>query len=329
MGTDLEDELDLDLIRGSAREFLSGRTELDSVAELAAMDWLGLLVAEGHSGVGWRPVEACAIAEELGRARDTSPWLGCVMAAAALADAPESVRDEWLPDTLSGAVACGFAPAADVVRIVAGDAARIVVTVGGDGVRLIELTDAHNRWPDDDSLDIERRVWCVDLPVRSGVTIGSPLQAERLNAAATLLVSADAIGAFSSALARLTAYLKDRIAFGVSIASFQAVQHRLVEMLVLEVKSRAIVTKAARTLAAAGAGVEAGVTAAVAQSAVAHAFVAAKVTAAVDECMQLSGGIGFTWEYPLHRELRRAATDASLIGTARSSRALLAEVLRW
>ena len=33
-------------------------------------------------------------------------------------------------------------------------------------------------------------------------------------------------------------------------------------------------------------------------TAAAHAFVAAKATAAVDECMQLSGGIGFTWEYP-------------------------------
>lgn len=329
MRTDLEDAPDLDLIRASAREFLSGRTELDSLAELAKMDWLGLLVDEEYSGAGWRPVEACVIAEELGRARDKSPWSGGVLAAAALAAAPESVRDTWLPDALSGAIACAFAPDADVVRIVGGDVARIVVTVGGEGVRLMELGEVHDRRPDDDSLDIERRVWRVGLPARAGVTIGSPLQAQRLNAAATLLVSADAIGAFSSALARLTAYLKDRIAFGAAIASFQAVQHRLVELLVLEVKARAIVMKAARTLMAADVGVEAGIKAAIAQSAVAHAFVATKMTAAVDECMQLSGGIGFTWEYPLHHELRRAATDASLVGTARSSRALLAEVSGW
>jgi alkylation response protein AidB-like acyl-CoA dehydrogenase len=49
----------------------------------------------------------------------------------------------------------------------------------------------------------------------------------------------------------------------------------------------------------------------------------------VDECMQLSGGIGFTWEYPLHHELRRVFTNAQLLGTARSSRALLAEVSGW
>jgi alkylation response protein AidB-like acyl-CoA dehydrogenase len=45
--------------------------------------------------------------------------------------------------------------------------------------------------------------------------------------------------------------------------------------------------------------------------------------------MQLSGGIGFTWEYPLHYELRRVFTNSHLIGTARSSRALLAEVSGW
>jgi alkylation response protein AidB-like acyl-CoA dehydrogenase len=124
-------------------------------------------------------------------------------------------------------------------------------------------------------------------------------------------------------VARLTAYLRDRIAFGVPIASFQAVQHRLVELLVFEVKARAAVMKAAR------AAVAGDVQRTVALSTVAHAFVAAKATAAVDECMQLSGGIGFTWEYPLHHELRRVFTNAQVLGNARSSRALLAEVLGW
>jgi hypothetical protein len=45
--------------------------------------------------------------------------------------------------------------------------------------------------------------------------------------------------------------------------------------------------------------------------------------------MQLSGGIGFTWEYPLHHELRRVFTNAYLLGTARTSRALLADKAGW
>ena len=68
----------------SARDFLAERGEKDSVKDLAAMDWTGLLVDERLGGAGWRPVEACVIAEELGRARDSSAWLGTAMAAAAV-----------------------------------------------------------------------------------------------------------------------------------------------------------------------------------------------------------------------------------------------------
>jgi alkylation response protein AidB-like acyl-CoA dehydrogenase len=329
MGAHVEDEVDLDLIRVSAREFLADRGEKDSVRDLAAMDWLGLLVGEEHAGAGWRPVEACVIAEELGRAHDRSPWFGCAMTAAALADAPQPVRDRWLADVLDGSVVGGFTPAADVGRIVGGDKAHAVVAAGRNGVHLIELSETHARWRDGDSLDIARPVWCIDLMQATGVLIGSAIQAERLIAVARLLVSADALGAVSGALARLTAYLKDRIAFGKPVASFQAVQHRLVELLVFDVKSRAIITKAARTLANADSDDEADMRKAVTQSAVAHAFVAANATAAIDECMQLSGGIGFTWEYPLHHEMRRAATDAVIMDTARSSRALLAEMSQW
>lgn len=278
------------------------------------MDWLGLLVDEKHGGVGWRPVEACVIAEELGRAQDRTPWLGCAVAAAALASAPDPIRDRWLPEILSGTTVTGVAPAGDVVRIAGGEAAHLVVTVGSD-VRLFDL-GACDRWSDPDSLDLARPIWCVDLSETTGELIGDAGQAGRLAAVARLLVSADAVGALSGTLARLVAYLRERHAFGAPIASFQAVQHRLVDLLVLEVKSRAIVSKAARSGAAADA-------------LVAHAFVAAKTTAAIDECMQLSGGIGFTWEYPLHHEMRRAATDAVLFGTARDSRAQLAEVSGW
>ncbi|GBE64480.1 acyl-CoA dehydrogenase [Mycobacterium sp. MFM001] len=329
MDRDDGDDLDFELLRTSAREFLAGRGEKDSVGDLAAMDWLGLLVSEERGGAGWRPVEACLIAEELGRAHDRSPWFGCAMAAAAFADAPDAVSGHWLADTLSGTTITGFAPGGNVVRIVGGDKVRAVITAGSDGLHLVELGESAARWLDCDALDTARPAWCVDLTGATRVPIGSAIQAERLNAVGRLLVSADALGAMSSALARLTSYLKGRTAFGAPIASFQAVQHRLVDLLVFEVKSRAIVAKAARTLGSADLGDGARLRAAIAQSAAAHAFVAAKATAAIDECIQLSGGIGFTWEYPLHHEMRRAATDAVLLGTARSSRALLAEASGW
>jgi alkylation response protein AidB-like acyl-CoA dehydrogenase len=317
-----DDDVDLDLLRESARDFLADRGQKDSVKDLAAMDWTGLLVEERLGGAGWRPVEACVIAEELGRARDSSACLGTTLAAAAVASAPDAVRDRWLAALLDGTATAGVAAPDNVVRIVRGDAADIVVTLGHNGIHLVDLSDTQSRRLDEDLLDATRAVCLIDMVDAPSVLIGSPERADQLLAVGRLLVSADSVGTVSITQQRLTAYLKERIAFGAPIASFQAVQHRLVELLVFEVKARAAVMKAARAAAAE----EENVTA---LAAVAHAFVAARATAAVDECMQLSGGIGFTWEYPLHHELRRVFTNAQLLGTARSSRALLAEVSGW
>jgi alkylation response protein AidB-like acyl-CoA dehydrogenase len=317
-----DDDVDLDLLRDSARAFLAGRGEKNSVKDLAAMDWTGLLVEERLGGAGWRPVETCVIAEELGRARDSSAWLGTAVAAAAVASAPEAIRDRWLAALLDGTATAGATAADNIVRVIRGDEADIVVTLRRNGIHLIKMSDAQSCGPDDDLLDATRAVCLIDIADSPSVLIGSPERADQLLAVGRLLVSADSVGAVSITQQRLTAYLKERIAFGAPIASFQAIQHRLVELLVFEVKARAVVLKAARAAVAEDERLTA-------LAAVAHAFVAAKATAAVDECMQLSGGIGFTWEYPLHHELRRVFTNAQLLGTARSSRALLAEVSGW
>ena len=317
-----DDDVDLDLLRESARAFLAPRGEKDSVRDLAAMDWTGLLVDERRGGAGWRPVEACVIAEELGRAHDSSAWLGTAMAAAAVGSAPDAIGDRWLAALLDGTATAGVTAADNMVHVVRGDEADIVVALRRNGIHLINVTDARWCGPDDDLLDAARAMCLIDIADAPSVLIGSPERSDQLLAVGRLLVSADSVGAVSITQQRLTAYLKERIAFGAPIASFQAVQHRLVELLVFEIKARAVVMKAARAAAAEDERLTA-------LAAVAHAFVAAKATAAVDECMQLSGGIGFTWEYPLHHALRRVFANAQLLGTARSSRALLAEVSGW
>lgn len=319
-----DDDVDLDLLRAAARDFLTGRVGQDSVKELAAMDWTGLLVEENFGGSGWRPVEATVIAEELGRAQNASTWFGCVLSGAALSSAPLDVRDRWLPAMLDGTATAGCALAGDTVRVVRGDAIDILVTLGSNGIHLFEVSDAMAKSRDDELLDVSRPAWRVDVSAVRGTLIGGPERADQLLATARVLLSADCLGALSTTFERLVAYLKERVAFGAPIASFQAVQHRLVDLLAFEAKARAVIMKAARALAH---GDDSGD--AIALSASAHAFVCAKAAAAVDECMQLSGGIGFTWEYPLHHELRRVFTNGYLLGTARSSRALFAERSGW
>jgi hypothetical protein len=244
------------------------------------------------------------------------------MAAAAVASAPDAVSDSWLPRLLGGTATAGFSVADDSARVIRGDEVDVIVAVGRNGIHLLEDLDPQRLRLDEDLLDVTRPAWRIDFADAPSTLIGSPDRSDQLLAVARLLIAADSVGAVSMTLERLTAYLKERIAFGQPIASFQAIQHRLVDLLVFEVKARAVVMKAARAIAADDHRVGALTTAA-------HAFVAAKATAAVDECMQLSGGIGFTWEYPLHYELRRVFTNGHLIGTARSSRVLFAEVSGW
>lgn len=316
-----ENDVDLDLLRVSARQFLAERKDKGSVKDLAAMDWTGLLVDEAMGGTGWRPLETCVVAEELGRAQDGSAWFGTTMAASALVSAPDEIRDQWLPGLLAGTATAGFV-VGDCARVLRGDQIDIVLLLGRHGVQLLGDLDPAWLRQDADLLDVNRTVWRLDLTGAPSAIVGSPERADELIRMARLLVSADSVGAMSMTLERLTEYLRDRVAFGAPIASFQAIQHRLVELLVFEVKARAVIMRAARAIASAD-------DSATLLSAAAHAFVAAKATAAVDECMQLSGGIGFTWEYPLHHDLRRVFSNAQLMGTARSSRALLAEVSGW
>lgn len=317
-----DDDVDLDLLRASAREFLAERGERASVKELAAMDWSGMLVDEALGGVGWRPVEATVLAEELGRSGDSSTWHGNVLSAAAMSTAPDDIRDHWLPAMLDGTGTAGFALSGDTVRVTGGDTIDILVTVGRNGVHLFEAAGALPSHLDGELLDVGRTAWRIDVSGAESVLIGGPERADQLLSLARVLLSADSLGALSTTFERLVGYLKERIAFNAPIASFQAVQHRLVDLLVFEAKARAVMMKAARALASDDADT-------VGLSAVAHAYVAAKATAAVDECMQLSGGIGFTWEYPLHHELRRVFTNGYLLGTARSSRVLIAEKAGW
>lgn len=321
------DVADLAFLRTAARDFLDGRGASAGLGDFAELDWLGLLVTEDAGGAGWRPVAACIVAEELGRALDGSGWFGSAMAAAALAGAPATTRQRLLEEVLTASVPAAFALHGCPVRVVGRadptDVGAVLVTVARDGVRLFDDIGGVGRL-DADSLDITRSSWWFELSPEHGQLIGAPADARRLHAVARLLVAADAVGALSGALTRLTEYLGSRRAFGAPIASFQAIQHRLVDLLVFETKARAIIARAARAMAAGPDG-----PAAARLAAVAHAFVAAKTTAAIDECMQLSGGIGFTWEYPLHYELRRATTDAWLVGSARNSRSDMAELAQW
>jgi alkylation response protein AidB-like acyl-CoA dehydrogenase len=115
------------------------------------------------------------------------------------------------------------------------------------------------------------------------------------------------------------AYVKERRQFARPVGSFQALKHRLADLWVSITQARAAARYAAACLA--GGDDDTPVAVALAKSACGDVAVHA-----AEECVQMHGGIGFTWEHPAHLYLKRAKADSIGFGTSDQHRATLASL---
>jgi alkylation response protein AidB-like acyl-CoA dehydrogenase len=132
-----------------------------------------------------------------------------------------------------------------------------------------------------------------------------------VGAIATVVLGAEAAGLAGWALDTAVEYAKVREQFGRPIGQFQGVKHRCAELLVQVEQSRAAVWDAARALDERADGTDPSLPVAVAGAIAIEA--GHHVT---EECIQLLGGIGFTWEHDAHLFLRRATATRALLGGA-------------
>ncbi|MFB9315269.1 acyl-CoA dehydrogenase family protein [Nocardioides plantarum] len=142
----------------------------------------------------------------------------------------------------------------------------------------------------------------------------------RLEALRDVAVAAEHTGIVTHLLAMTVDYVGTREQFGRPIGSFQAIKHRLADVLV----DRERCCSASRYAAAV---LDADPAAAAVPAAVAAAVCSEAVVRTAHEAIQLHGGIGFTWEHPAHLYLRRALGDEGLFGSARDHRSRLASLL--
>ena len=140
--------------------------------------------------------------------------------------------------------------------------------------------------------------------------------AAALQTGAALLAS-EQLGIAQWCFETTLAYTKQRKQFGRAIGSYQAIKHRLADLWI-ELNSAAA---AARYAADTCARDDADATIA---AAVAQAYCSGAAVHAAEECIQLHGGLGMTWEYPAHLYLKRAKSDQLAFGTAYRHRARLA-----
>nr|WP_275585970.1 acyl-CoA dehydrogenase family protein [Geodermatophilus sabuli] len=131
----------------------------------------------------------------------------------------------------------------------------------------------------------------------------------RARRVAAVVLAAEDLGAADRAVALAVDYAREREAFGRRIGSYQAVKHLLVDAWVGVDQLRSLVWWAA--WAADAAPGELPLAAAAAKAYAAEAF-----ERAAETCIQVHGGIGFTWEHDAHLYWRRAKVDRLLLGDA-------------
>jgi alkylation response protein AidB-like acyl-CoA dehydrogenase len=133
-------------------------------------------------------------------------------------------------------------------------------------------------------------------------------------------LACEQVGGSAFALAATVDYVRQRHQFGRPVGSFQAVKHRLADLLVEVEAARSAAAYAVACVA--GSSPELPVAACAAKVVCSGAY-----RRATDEYVQLSGGIGFTWEHPAHRYVRRARSTEVLFGTVDDHLARLAALI--
>ncbi|MBM9462051.1 acyl-CoA/acyl-ACP dehydrogenase [Aeromicrobium sp. YIM 150415] len=297
----------------------------------------GLLISEDHGGAGASAREAAVVLEEIGRAVAPVPFLtSAVIATTALAVAGD---ETVLPRLAAGEVTAVLVlpwsaragawqagePGADIGPVAGAlDADLFVVPVAGDDeleLRVYSRDEVETTALT--SLDMSRQLATVRTKGDGRLVLGgtSAVQAvdEALSTGQALLAS-EQYGIASWCLEATVDYVKTRIQFARPIGSFQAIKHRLADLFLQVTQAGAVARYAADTRAR---GDEDAATA----QALAQAYCSDVAVHAAEEALQLHGGIGMTWEHPVHLYLKRAKADQLALGTPAVHRADLADLV--
>jgi acyl-CoA dehydrogenase len=323
----------------------------DLWARFAEMGLCGILVPDGFGGQGLGHVEAGIVMEEIGRNLTPSPFLStALLAASALARSGSSAqKSEYLPKIASGKLLAALAvdesgkhkPAATAFSakrsgngfrldgsksfVVDGHVADLLIVAartGGapgeqDGLTLflvdrkaagieVERTvmvDAHNA----------ARLTFSNVEVTADAVLGEVDQGfEALDGVLNVgraAVSAEMVGVGEESFNRTVEYLKQRKQFGKTIGQFQALQHRAAHLYSELEITRATVLKALQTL-------DESFDRAGPIVAIAKARACKTVNLAVQEGVQMHGGIGMTDEFDIGLFMKRARVGQELFGDA-------------
>lgn len=271
---------------------------------LTASGWTGLAVPEDYGGQGLGLLELALVVEELGFALAPATFLGNAAAGLLVAAAGTAEQCQHiLPGLAQGAsrAAFGMLDGSGGGLLLDVEGAANAVLADTEQAMLVDVVG--QRFDLMDGVDLTRRL--SRLERAEGELLTGDV-ARGINEV-EVLIAAELVGVAQHALDLATSYAKERHQFGRSIGAYQAVSHHCVDMLIQLEGARSAVLSA-------------GWTADHDPARLAFAASVAKVTAAdaawqaTAGALQIHGGMGFTWEHPIHLFLRRATASARLLG---------------
>ncbi len=313
----------------------AGGATREVYAELAELGLTGLAVPEAHGGMGFGSVEAMVVAEELGRGLVNAPFAqGALMAPTLLSAAPDDLQSNWLPKIADGSALLVLAHQERAARyrlnhvltraveesgqwtidgskslVPAGDEADAFIVparLSGaddaqDGIGLFLVEKSANGlnvrgYPTQDgtrAAELELKATPASLITTDGLAT-----LEQAVDAGIAALCAEAVGVMEKMVAITVEYMNTRKQFGVAIASFQALRHRMAD-----VKMQLELGRSMSFFASLKMGEEpADRRRAVAQ---AKYQICQSVRFVGQQCVQLHGGIGVTDEYVASHYFKR------------------------
>ncbi len=240
--------------------------------------------------------------------------------------------DLWSPDVelVARQGEAGWSVTGVVARVGDPEMAEILVVpaVHDDqtGLFVIELAARGVSTHPLTTLDLTRRESEVSLDHAPATLVARSFSDSTalIDAAASVMASAEILGVSEKAFEIAVAYAKERHQFGVPIGSFQAVKHMLAESFAAVEMLRAGVATGAEAIDQVLDDPTEAQTRAIETGAVVKAYASVHGPKVVETLIQVLGGIGYTWEHAAHLYLRRARSLAQQYGTARDQRAILA-----
>lgn len=315
-------------------------------AAIADQGWTALTLPEEFGGLGLGIVELAVVAEEMGRACLPGPFLSTTWAAALIAQASsEGLKAQYLEaisaGTMKATVALLEATAdwnPDSVQLKAesdgkdyhltgrkelvtdADVADLIIVAARAGDELVLLSverqAAGITVTATPGIDATRKLYAIEF---DGVTVPMTDALEtgyrakeilaQAGGVATVALCAELVGGMQWSLDTAVEYAKTRQQFGKTIGTYQAVQHKCADMVLLTESSRSAVYYAAWALT------ENDPSARLAVS-IAKAYCSDAGREVGNRAIQVHGGIGFTWEHNLHLYYKRAKAAEIMFGDA-------------